>query len=394
MNSANDLVFIYPNSFKRNVVEISVNNRRADGQRTNNIENLCKDYSYARSHFINSESTKRPDHVRFEINQLETTIFNDEVSYFDPTSARTSCNEAHLSVNFGDRILKSYRLEFSENDLRIKSLSTVDFSSVNKRISCISNSKLIRYETAVLVGDEIYLIDEELEQVNFDSMPKLASNLNPLFHSDHFNWQSIQFGNQPRKLIYSDCTQVLAIDSRLRSSPTMNDLFRPIQAHLEPNEIVYRTKLIENNYSMCALLCSDSLVLLDERFVRKPLFKWKHCLEWPGVFLENSYLLDEKHCSPSNLIIIGNTHDDFYMYESSDLSEVKTNPSTKDSRIISSGFTRKMDKTSERLHDFGDFYDKRYARYLNVEFGKPNLAVSLLKLDNSLAFFKVSGSFF
>jgi hypothetical protein len=210
-------------------------------------------------------------------------------------------------------------MNLKNNDMMFETKLLYEISSSRDLVSCVAASHLIQGECAILLNKtgDVYLLNEEtVNTINIDDQNakslRIASGIEPTYGSfdENKNWKSIRFGAQPRQFIYSDFTQLISIDSRIKTTNKSNfrELFsfNKINNSWNNSEIIHRTQIADNDY-FCHLICgSKTLTLVDERFTKHPLLQWKHHLNSPAVFLKNFYLpsltnnLSENSMSRSN----------------------------------------------------------------------------------------------
>lgn len=307
-----------------------------------------------------------------QIYQIDVRTY-DEESYFNSSRMSKCSKDAFLNVNYENKYLKCFHLEM-ENTKKFKTNFLHEINFDTQKIESISGSNLIRGECAVLTNDGNVYLTNELSS-NLNDLTKIARNLQAKFKSD-LDFKSIKIGSQPRSFIYSDHSQITFIDSRIKTSLNLisKEILNPINKYLEPNEIICRTDIVENDYNYHLACCSKTLILLDERFPNRPLLSWKHFLDLPAQYLCNTFV------SPDRNVIICSDLDDIFMYQFS----------TNTNNIpISFEFDRKLDRPVEIIHQLPESYDKRLDRYLQNRLGKSILSLSLLRFYDSFALFQV-----
>jgi hypothetical protein len=306
---------------------------------------------------------------RNKINHIDFRKFTD-FEYFTNNSKES--NQVFLNVSYSNSKLKTILLDKSNDEmLNIKKLYKIEFE--NEKIIGLAGSELIKGECAVVTNNNIYLTSEHLKNYNV----KVASDIDPLFKSD-IKCKCVSFGNNPRHLIYTDYSQVLNIDSRVKTNKNKHILKLPCK-YLDKNELIFRSKKLENDYNCHLICCSNSVIVIDERFNNYPLLKWKHNIKSSINLLETfSINLDTYE---TNFCIFSDSRNVFSNQFSLKLNNVP----------ISQNFPIKLDSPSDYYKDLSElsFHNKVLNRVLNHRSQKPILSLSHVKKGNSFALFQV-----
>lgn len=365
MNSGKQLLSIRANTTKNDLYCIEIDILKREKRYDSTQIDFVKYYKREKEHLPQQILTEK----NLQINEIDTKIY-DEEGYFNSHRMAKGLTEAFLHVNYESKCFKSFHLDTKTRTTN--QLNEINFT--NELISSISGSNLIRGECSILTNNGNIYLSNELSS-NEDNLQNITKNLQPIFKSD-FDWKSIKIGAQPRQFVYSDHSQITAIDSRIKTSVNHlgKEIFKPVNKYLDPNELICRTDIIENDYNYHLACCSKSLVLIDERFPNRPLLTWKHFLKSPAQFLKNNFLTSNRNlvlCSDSN---------DIYLYQFS--TKVNNVP-------VAIDFDRKLDRPLDIIDHIQDSYDKRLTRYLNNRLGSPILSLGLLRNYDSFALFQV-----
>lgn len=205
---------------------------------------------------------------RLPVSALDLCTF-DETSYFGTSNEPNT----YLSVNYDERVLKSYAIEIgAERRLKSRLLYKLKANPETRSIRSHSVSRLIRGETAVLLDDELHLMSAERAD---DKSMRLTGELLPRSSvAQSSNWQSVRFANDahPRAFLYSDPTQYVYIDCRIPQHSDRTDLwtFQLQRTYLLPNETILQTSLHFFSYNLVKLsldaICLIGLFSIDFSF--------------------------------------------------------------------------------------------------------------------------------
>ena len=249
---------------------------------------------------------------------------------------------------------------------------------------------MIRSECAMVLRNsgDIYLLNEDtVEARSFIDQGKrsmkMASNLHALFASES-EWKNVSFGSQPRQFIYSDYSQVLSIDARIKTlgNNINKEIFKVPNDWLGSGEIIHRTQIVDNDFNCHLIACTKSLLLIDERFSKRPLLHWPHYLRSPPVLLNNLFVPSENPNSSNdstNFVFLSDTEQIFGHQFSLKLHEAP----------VSHNFTRKFDSPNDLISCLPENYDKRLNNHLNYRLKKPIIGLNSLRYKNSFALFQV-----
>lgn len=345
----------------KNLLEIDLYEEKKT--KCSNSINFLNNYSKKNTLFIE-------DFENYDIMQIDVRTF-DEENYFSNKSSN-SVIDAHLYLNYENKAFKTFYLKLNEeNNLEYKILNQLDFEK--QSIINISGSSLIRGECAILTNQGNVYLSNELTSNEYN-LNKIAQYICPKFLSEQ-NFRKIEIGSQPRQFIYSDYSQILSIDSRIKTKLNLisKEIFNPIGNYVDQNELICQTNVVSNDYNKHLICCSKTLLLIDERFTKQPLLSWKHFLKYPSQFLFNVDLETERNiaiCSDSN---------DIYMYQYS--SKIDGVPKAFE-------FDRKIDKPLDIMHNLNSF-DKRLHRFIENRLSKSLISLDLLPYKNSFAIFEV-----
>lgn len=370
----NKLILIHPNANDPSQLEVNVNNLKMTRKRDESCFNSFKNsITSSLTYKIEKCFVKKIDKMKFgqsEIYEIDSCKFDEGDNDY----------ETYLSINYRVKFLKTYSLEFKEKQLKTKLLYNLDFSNEHSSIKSHSLSRLIRGETAILLNDEVYLRNES----NSASI-KIATELRPKWDSIINSWQSIKFGLlHPRQFLYTDQTQFISIDSRIRNKSLKRDLFTAnLQTnYLNPNELILKTEPVENSSHLNLILCSDTLVLSDERNLSIPLLSWKHFLKNNGpIYLNNWYLPID---GGLNCVSCANSSNECYLYHFGTAANCPP---------VSFNYTLKLDDFSDYMRSLSDFNcNMQINRILKRRLLQDSvISLSPLKYqDNCYSLFRVS----
>ena len=304
-----------------------------------------------------------------KINHIDLSKFT-EFEYF--TNDSKESNEVFVNISYGNSKLKTILLK-KQNDeiLNIESLYKTEFE--NENILGISGSEFIKGECAVVTNENIYLTGQYWNNYK----EKVATDIEPLFKSD-IKCKNVSFGNNPRHLIYNDYSQVLNIDSRIKTNRNKELLKLPCK-YLDKNELIYRSKKLQNDFNCHLICCSNSMIVIDERFNNYPLLKWKHNIKSSINLMENFSIDLEDY--ETYFCIFSDSKNIFSNQFSLKLNNVP----------ICQNYPLKLDSISDFYRDISEcsFHNKTLNRILNQNSQKPILGLSHVKKGNSFALFQV-----
>lgn len=383
MNSGKNLVLLQPNNTSPDLVDAIVYETQMDLNLFDlllpiNISNLKSKMPHSRQtfHFENSSMSD------LKIKQIQTRIFDDEAYYFNNRYVAKDVKEAFLTINLNNTKLQSLKLNIisdAANDyFETKLLHEVE--ALNDYITSISTSHLIAGESAVFLekSGEIHLLTQELENIKtFNDKTRLAANLKPRFESKH-DWKSVHFGAQPRQFIYSDHSQVLSIDSRIKTKDAhqTRELFKLSTKYVDTHELINRTQIAENECFYHLICCSKTLLIVDERYNKQPLMSWKHHLKHSAMFLDN-------------LFVTNNSELQHYALISDAFSSYAYQFCTKQGMVVSCNFPYKLDAPIDMINELPETFDKRLDNQLKHRLDEHIVGFKPLRYSNSFALFQV-----
>ena len=156
----------------------------------------------------------------------------------------------YTSINYDQAVIKTYSVELTI-PTKSRLLYQLESSQIQRDSSTVTTpvfkshalSKLIEGETCVLVDDELYLMTAD--RAGSRKPERLARDLTPK-HAAAPPWtQSVRFADytQPRAFLYTDSTQYLTLDCRIRHHSDRKDLwtFDLQRSCLAPNETILQT---------------------------------------------------------------------------------------------------------------------------------------------------------
>jgi len=385
MNNGHDLITLYPNN--KNNCQINVNLHRIHDKFKSisellvkcNYENLRNDTENKINHTINLKNDN--DFIK----QIQTKTFDENSYYFDNSLIAQEVNKAYITINLNNNKVKTFLLELNnesnENYLNTKLL--YEAKTNNDYIISISSSHLIPGESAVLFDNngEIHLLSEENDSNCFDDKSCIVKGLESCFSLKN-GWKNVQFGAQPRQFIYSDYSQVISIDSRIKSKSNQSNIFNLSNNYIESGEIISRSQIAENDYFFHLICCNKTLLLIDERYTKQPLLSWKHNLKSPAVFLESLFIpkkdYNQTNKEYTHFAIISDTYQNIaYQF------------STKNGMCLSHNFPMKLDSPLDMIECLPESYDKRLTNHLKYRTNEQVIGFNGLKYFNSFALFQV-----
>lgn len=188
---------------------------------------------------VNDNDNSQP--VYTSINYEQTRLVTYALELNTPGAAGTS---KRLATAIKPRRL--YQLDASSSDLAFGVGSGGSGGGAATRVfKSHALSRLIAGETVVLVDDELYLMTTD--RATGSRPMRLARDLAPKYAASPPWTQSIRFADftHPRALLYTDSSQYLSIDCRIRHHSDRKDLwtFDLQRACLEPNETILQTSI-------------------------------------------------------------------------------------------------------------------------------------------------------
>jgi hypothetical protein len=262
-------------------------------------------------------------------------------------------------------------------------------------ISSMRASHLIQGECAVLLQEsgDICLLTDECIVKSFDdpALIKIASGLKPKFTTKNL-WKSVHFGAQPRQFIYSDCSQVVSIDSRIKNlgNNLNNEIFKVSLEYLEFDELISRTQIADNDFYCHLICCSKTFVVIDERYTKQPVLSWKHNLKSSAIFLEDLYMPSFSCTFSNNYWEQSSSNDCSHLALISDACHTYSfQYSTKHNMFMSFNFPLKLDSPIDMVNYFPESYDKRLSNHIKSRLSERLVGFSALKYSNSFALFQV-----
>ncbi|RMZ92981.1 TATA box-binding -associated factor RNA polymerase I subunit C isoform X2, partial [Brachionus plicatilis] len=320
--------------------------------------------------FCQKSTIKIEDFENYDLVQIDVRTYDEENYFYNQSN--NLVRDAHFFLNYENKAYKAICLNLNEdNNLEYKILNQLDFE--RQSIVNVSGSNLIRGECAILTNQgNIYLSNEFTS--NEYNLSKIAQNMCPKFVSAQ-DFRKVEIGSQPRQFIYSDSSQMLSIDARIRSKLNLisKDIFGTERKYLDQDELICQTNMVCNDYNKHLICCSKTLLLIDERFTKQPLLSWKHFLKSPSQFLSNVSLESARN------VVICSDANDTYMYQYS--SKLDCVPKA-------FGFDRKLEKPLDMKATL-DNYDKRLSHFIENRLNKPLISLDLLSYKNSFAIFEL-----
>jgi hypothetical protein len=363
MNNS-QLIHLYPDHNDISYLTIETNNY-------NNIKDL-------ETRSISNSETLTTKQYRIK---LEKSSFNDSqlrIKQICPQLIPEYQNEEFLTnVSLNGTKIKTILSKLEENNnLENKIIDEKDFN--NGYIYSLASSPHIYAENAVLLDNEI-LLKELRDNTSFE-YKSVIKGLNPNFESKS-EWKNVLFGSHPRNIIYADYSKLNSLDMRLKTV-NVGEIFSinsdTNKSFLNINELIERNCIMNTNFNAHIICCTNTLLIMDERFTNRPLLTWKHHLNLRPVHL-NAFSLKDTN----NSVLFCSDMNEIYAYQFN-LNE--------NSMPISFNFPLKVD-TLDR--DFETYlpknYDKRYKRHFSSRFKQPILSISTVQDDDKFALFQVCG---
>ena len=224
----------------------------------------------------------------YPLKQIDAKLFDKNIF------AAKNIEHAYATLNFDHRTAHMFMFELDCSDepnsyeLRKKLLFELNFEQ--KLLTGVDTSSYIRGECALLYDDAVYLANEQCHASDISRLTQVANNLEPIFRTK-FDWKSVKFGSTPRQLIYSDSSQIISFDSRVKNATTSKSVFSlPNKFLNEANEVIYRTQTLSNLHLVC---CSRSILLVDERCTNRPLLLWKNPHQQPTLYANTVNLIGD-----------------------------------------------------------------------------------------------------
>lgn len=393
MNNGEDLVMLHPNISHQNQIDVNIYKTQTDLNNASiadvliqvNSDNLKNDTNYKNNK--KSINFNRDNDPNLIINQIQCETFDDEANYFNSKKVAQNVKQAFISLNLSNSKVQTFQLqlndEYCEEYFDTKLLYEVKTNS--DYISSISSSHLIQGECAVLLeksGDIHLLSDEQRLSKYFEdeSSLKIANGLQPIFYSKS-KWKNVNFGAQPRQFIYSDHSQVLSIDSRIKSigNNSNREIFKLSDKYVEIDELINRTQIAENDYYYHLICCSKTFLIIDERYTKSPMLSMRHNLKSSALYLDNLFLPSADHSQDYTHLAILSDSAENHAYQFS----------VKNGMFLSHNFPRKLESPNDMISYLPNSYDKRLANHLKYRLSEPVIGFSSLRYSNSFALFQV-----
>ena len=247
---------------------------------------------------------------------------------------------------------------------------------IDECIYSLTSSPHIYGECALALDNKIQLRTLR-DDSNFEYF-SIVNDLQPNFVSK-CNWKNILFGSHPRNFIYTDYSRLCSIDTRLNPETTTEFFSINNEANkkfLNLNELIERNYLMATDLNAHVICCTNTLLIIDERFSSRPLLTWKHHLNSRPIHL-NAFSFDDSN----NSVLLCSDETQIYAYQFN-LNE--------NSLPISYNFPLKIDTLES---DFQTYlpknHDKRLKRHLNCRLEQPILSMSVVSDNKSFALFQV-----
>ena len=272
-------------------------------------------------------------------------------------------------------------LNLNDSELTHSVIHKKDFN--NDYIHSMSSSQHTHGECAFVFGNKSEIVLRTMdEDSNFEYI-SVAQDIYPNFQSTS-SWKNILFGNHPRNLIYTDYSKLCSVDTRIKQSSSITELFclnsEANKKILNINELIERNALLNSDFNAHIICCTNTLLIIDERFTQRPLITWKHHLNFRPIHL-NAFSMNY---SKNSFILCSDTKE-IYAYQFN-LNE--------NSMPISNSFPLKVDTLD---CDFETYlpksYDKRLKRHLKRRFNQPILSMSVVNDGEKFALFQLPPNF-
>ena len=359
-------VHLYPNSNNLGNLLIEFNNyKRIKDFETRLIYNndLTKVYEIPLS--------KSENERKYKIKQISTQIIEDSENetFFSNICVNGKKIKTVLST-------LSY-LNSNDTELTSSVIDKKDFN--NENIHSMASSQHTSGECAFVFGNKNEIVLRLMHDDSTFEYTSVAKDIYPNFESTS-NWKNVAFGNHPRNIIYTDYSKLCSIDTRLKQSSII-ELFclnsENNKRILNIDELIERNTLLNSNFNAHIMCCTNTLLIIDERFTSRPLITWKHHLNLRPTHL-NAFSMNDSN----NSFILCSDTKDIYAYQFN-LNE--------NSLPISNSFPLKLDTLD---CDFETYlpksYDKRLTRHLKRRFNQPVLSMSVVNDDEKFALFQLS----
>lgn len=388
MNNGQNLITLYPNSRSQHMIDLNNFKIQTDTKsNTHSIADLLlsvsgdsnpKNKSKQTLNLNDRQSNKKIKQIQCKSNDQDTYHGEPDVTA-----------ETVVSVNLSNSCVQTFLLQLTETEcFRTKLLYEVQ--SDNDSISCMRASHLTEGDCAVLLekSGDIHLLTEancNLKSFEDPSSLKIASGLASNFGTKNL-WKNVYFGAQPRQFVYSDCSQVISIDSRIKTLCNSHgkEIFKVSLDDLDIDELVMRTQIADNDYFCHLVCCSKTFLVIDERYTKQPVLSWKHNLTMPAVYLEDSFIPSSGQFNPtgkdySHFALLSDSRQTYaYQY------------STKHDMYMSFNFPLRLDSPIDMIGHLPESYDKRLLNHLKHRLNEPVVGFNTLKYSNSFALFQVN----
>lgn len=254
VSTRNQSLIIYPN---RDSTELKIFSNQISTSSSKSLPPFYTEDSAQNVACILNNNNNRAQ----QIYAIDSCMF-DETSYLCVNDNDDNSQPVYTSINYEQTRLVTYALELNTpgaagtskrlaTAIKPRRLYQLDASSSDlafggseaRVFKSHALSRLIAGETVVLVNDELYLMTTDRST---GSRPmRLARDLAPKYAASPPWTQSIRFADftHPRALLYTDSSQYLSIDCRIRHHSDRKDLwtFDLQRACLEPNETILQT---------------------------------------------------------------------------------------------------------------------------------------------------------
>jgi hypothetical protein len=308
--------------------------------------------------------------------ELDLQLF-DENSYFeildtDSNASESSTAEIYLNLRFKNQKAKTLLVELNPitNFFNYKTLNESLFETTEGEIRSIKGSRLIRGESVALTSkNSIYLMGETFGKI------KMYDSIDDDNH--FFNYQSIEFGSQPREFIYANSKRLTCIDCRIKK-PHSKEIFK---VKHENRDRIQKTNVVCNNFNLHLICCDKTVNLVDQRYPNHALMTWSSYLNKQCVFMKNYCLnLDGDKTINKNYVLLSDSSDLFMFRFNEKLHNSEAN-------------VLKLDSSLEFKKNLPKSYDKRLDRCIDSHLNKPIVALSSCNYQDKIAVFHVGNRF-
>ena len=273
-------------------------------------------------------------------------------------------------------VLSNTNSNWDDVELDSKVIESKEFNK--QYIHSLASSPHIYGECLFIFGDKNEIVLRTVNnEGNFDYQ-SVCQDIFPNFESSS-NWRNVLFGNHPRNVVYSDYSKICCIDTRLKPSNT-NEIFsinsEISKKFLNINEVIERNVFTKNDFNAHIICCTNTLLIVDERFTSRPLITWKHHLNLKPIHLQTITLNNT-----NNNIILCSDATDIFAYQFN-LNE--------NSMPISYSFPLKIDTLySDFETHLPEGYDKRLKRHFSWRLKQPILSMSTVNDNDKFAIFQM-----